>query len=348
MTVSQSTTQVKRKNRPSIPIWPGRIPGRDPVTHFWYVGPNSSLLRLCDDHSLPEGLQLAEPDGPLVPCRSCRDLYVSDGVQGHLLLDTTLAVDQPPPIMVYSHKLIGDTIKVGVSPNNQTMYTPRNRRGMDIKPIPMTAFARFYEATGPKKVAMVREARLFQTDPDAFNQRSYYVGLLNTLRKTHWQTDDISTFEAALGPLVAEQNIPTRKEHYQKVGEAYINFWKKRDAHFFPVPSSVIEIGGLAIKVSAEVGMRYDGNNMALKLWPSAPKPTRPFRQSVRYLTEQGRGAWNKNWTAGIWDIRREEILPFVQFSKDLPIILEGVAAMFRKIWERLDSEIAANEAAIG
>lgn len=207
---------------------------------------------------------------------------------------------------------------------------------MEIGTIPMTAFARFYEATPPAKVIMVREARLMVSDPRGYRGRDYYLDLRNTLRQTHWATNDIATFEAALGPLVAHQVIPGKKEHYQKVGDAYIAFWKKRGATFFRVPDCLIDIAGLKIRVAPEVGMSYGGDKLALKLALPAPRPTRQFRQAVQYLTAQGRGEWPHDWQAALWDVRREEVLPPVSVPRDLALALEGQAMAFQEIWKRL------------
>jgi hypothetical protein len=211
---------------------------------------------------------------------------------------------------------------------------------MEINAIPMAAFARFYEATGPQKVAMVRDARLYQSDPDGYTGRDYYYDLRNTLRQTHWKTDDIAIFEVALDPLLSRQKQEGKREDYRAIGQAYISFWRKRDAHFFDIPGAQIDLAGLPIRVSTEVGMVYHGDNLALKLWFNAPRATRAFRQAIKYMMEQGRhpAAWRQDWQAAIWDVRREEVLPEVPTPRDLERALEGQAGAFQQIWKRLES----------
>lgn len=211
---------------------------------------------------------------------------------------------------------------------------------MKIVPIPMAAFARFYEATGPQKVAIVRDARLYLSDPEGYIGRDYYYDFRNTLRQTHWRADDISVFEAALDQLVARQKQEGKREHYREIGRAYINFWRKRAAHFFVVPVAQIDLAGLPIRVSVEVGMVYHGDNLALKLWLNAPRATRGFRQAIKYMMEMGssQAAWRQDWQAAIWDVRREEVLPPVPIPKDLGRALAGQAGAFQKIWEELET----------
>ena len=211
---------------------------------------------------------------------------------------------------------------------------------MEMKPVAIATFARFYGATGPQKVKMVRDARLFQSDPRGYSARDYYGNFRNALKQTHWQTDDIATFEAALDSLVAEQNDPGKQDHYRELGEAYIKFWRKHDARFSDVSNVSLTLAGLDIRVVTEVGMRYHGDNLALKLLLTAPRPTRQFRQAIQHLTELGsKGKWPSELQPGIWDVRREEILPKVSIPKDFQLALEGQAMAFRQIWESLDAE---------
>ncbi len=98
---------------------------------------------------------------------------------------------------------------------------------MEISPIPIAVFARFYEASPLSKVMRVRNARMMVTDPDGYKIRDYYLDLRNTLSETHWKSGDIAGFKNALVPLVDEQEDPRKKEHFLTAGKAYIDFWKK-------------------------------------------------------------------------------------------------------------------------
>ena len=84
--------------------------------------------------------------------------------------------------------------------------------------------------------------------------------------------------------------------------------------------------------------MRYGGDDRALKLSLTAPKPKRSFRQAVQYLATDALAS-NPRLQPAIWDVRREEILPSPTIPKDFQVILEAQAAAFKLIWESLDSE---------
>ena len=183
---------------------------------------------------------------------------------------------------------------------------------------------------------MVRDARLMVSDPRGYRSRGYYFQLRNTLSQTHWLTNDISTFENALDPLVAEQTKQGKKEHYRQIGDSYIDLWKKRDASYFKIPSTDLEVAGLKIRISAEVGMSFGGDDLALKLWLNSPRPTRSYRQAIQYLTEEGSGGWHQNWQTALWDVRRLETLPRVSIPKDFALALEGQAMAFQQIWKSL------------
>jgi hypothetical protein len=211
---------------------------------------------------------------------------------------------------------------------------------MEIKPIPVAAFARFYESSSLNKVVRARNAHLMVTDPEAYRIRDHYLDLRNTLAKTHWKTGEIADFEKALGPLVNEQADSRKGEHYLMAGEAYVDFWKKQEAEYFKVPSSDIRIAGLPIEVTTEVGMRRRGESFALKLWFNAGKPTRQFRQAVYYMTDRVRnGGWREDWRLGVWDLRRQVILMPTPLPREFGLALEGQAAAFRQIWSRLEAE---------
>ena len=190
---------------------------------------------------------------------------------------------------------------------------------------------------------MVEEARRLQSG----RGRDYYGAFRNTLAETHWRSDDISTFEDALDGLVATQNGIARQEHYQDLGEKYIRFWKKHDgAHYFRVPTVTKSINGLTVRVFTEIGMRYRGDELALKLYLRAPqRPTREFRQTVQEVTTQARqGTWDPNWQSVLLDLHREDILYPPNIPPSYGLVLEGPAESFQHWWKRLD-EIAESKA---
>lgn len=312
-----------------IAIWPGTPPGQpDPTTHFWYESPEGGYRSICNDSRWPVDTPPIGDDSRIyVPCADCRNLYVEDIVSGESRLDTRFPVDYPHISVVYSQEYWG---------------YPQRKMGsiMEIKPVAIATFARFYGATGPQKVKIVRDARLFQSDPKGYGGRDYYANFRNALKQTHWQTNDIKTFEGALDSLVEEQRDAVKQEHYRELGESYIRFWKKKGGDFFAVPTVSLSLAGLTIRVATEVGMKSKGDTLALKLLLSAPAPTRGFRQAIQHLTSRAsRNKWPTDYQALIWDVRREEILTPVSIPKDLHVALQGQAMAFQGMWESLDSE---------
>jgi hypothetical protein len=248
-------------------------------------------------------------------------------VIGDQRLSAVPHVEPPPDSVLYSQKFGGYQRGKGEHP-------------VEIGNVAVATFARFSEATMAQRVRVVRDARVYRSDPKSYAQRDYYADLRNTLRKTHWQsgTDGLEAFEAAVDGMLARQKVRGRAEHYKAISAAYLDFWKKRDnAQFFPIAQSHVDLAGLTINVTAEVGMRHEGVNLALKLIFTAPKPTRHFRQVIQFLSEEAYE--NRDLSPAIWDVRREYLLPRVPIPRDFRLALEGDAMAFQQIWRSLDRE---------
>ena len=132
------------------------------------------------------------------------------------------------------------------------------------------------------------------------------------------------------------QTKEDKQRNFRKLGEGYIKLWEQREAHFFEIPQTLVEIAGLTIRVKPEVGMTYPGNNLALKMWLNANRPKAMFRQAIQYITEQGRHQeWRRDWQAALWDVRREDILPAVRIPNDFIAAIEAQSQAFQYLWER-------------
>ena len=309
----------------SILIWADRPSGRDPTTHFWF---EVDSVRYCLCNGSPWTAAGREPsagDAPFVPCHSCKEIYLEDVLHGQQVL--TILPEPPAP------DIVGYTPNNGVYPTYPERHMPR---------IPLSSFARFYEVRPADQVRIVRDIRNRLMNPDDYMGRDFYGPLRQTMRRTHWATGDIGTFEDALGPLVDSQQVEARKDHYRRIGERYIDFWKSRDASYFPVMPVDVDLSDLTIVVSPEVGMRAGGDYQALKLWFNAEVPTRQARQVVVHLMNRANvqsDQWQTRWHSGIWDIRRGNIPLPVNPARDFELGLVGQVAAFLRIWEDLDEQ---------
>ena len=213
--------------------------------------------------------------------------------------------------------------------------------------ISMALFARFYEATPPAKVRVVREIRSRATDPDGYIARDYYGELRSTIRATHWGSGSIDGLAAAISDLVADMRTRKRKvslekkaEHYELISGKYLDGWVGFGAGYFPGPRSSVQIGNLRITVNPDLGMRYADAEYAVKLWLNAPRPTRQFRATIQHLMTVGRGAdWDPAWAVSMWDVRRGLMLPPVAIHRDFGLALESQAAAFDHIYTDLQQQ---------
>lgn len=213
---------------------------------------------------------------------------------------------------------------------------------MEIRPVAVATFARFYEAPGLQQERMVREARLMQADSKGYIGRDYYGAFRNALAETHWQSGDLDAFEYVLDGLVDSQKSPQRQEKYRILGERYLDFFRKHpNARLFTVPTIYATFAGLEMRVSTEIGMSYEGDDLALKLYLRAPqKPTRAFRLAIEHITHRARqGVWNPNWRSAILDLHRGVIRYPRPIPQRFDIVIDGQATMFQYYWNRIDDE---------
>ncbi len=310
----------------AIPIYIGTpLGGTDPRAHFWYHSPDSEPLRLCDDVPWPQGkLPRLDDSAIYVPCDNCKGLYVEDILWGEQWLEPHPYIDPSPNCVVYS-------------PNEGEPLYNKEGDNMD-KPIAISTFARYYESTDSLKWRIVENF----LSP----QRDFYWALRNALAETHWQSDDISTFEAALGGLVASLRSPAQRDHYRKLGENYISFWKSRPgAHVFTVPIAETEIAGLRIRVNPEIGMAYGSDYLALKLYLRAKSPTRKYREAMQHITNKAKQhAWNPNWLPVLFDVRRQDPLVRIPLPTQFDLAIEAQAVAFLHTMERLREQAASQE----
>ena len=214
--------------------------------------------------------------------------------------------------------------------------------------ISMAQFARFYEVRPADQVRIVRDIRLQLANPDDnYMARNFYGLLLRQIRRTHWATSDIRDFENALHPFVQTLKDQRKHQPYLAIGEAYIEYWKRRSGELFEVPSVNVDISGLTIGVRPEVGIRAGRDLEVLKLWFNANKPSRQARQIILYIMDRARSSsqeWRDSWNVGIWDVRRKEIPPPIRTARDFELGLVGQVAAFLRIWETLDQQALLDE----
>ena len=323
----------------AISIWYGLSDIQiDPRAHFWYENTQELKNRFCDDLVTSGPIQEPHPKEPLLPCRDCEQLYVQDMTVGKRVFDylppaPTNATIYDSVFMVHSLKFV------------ESYHKRRVHSMLENPTIGMATFARFYNAPASGRELIVKEARTFLIDPKGYLQRSYYWALLNTLRQTHWNTHDLSDFKIALEETL--ERLPntkgkeSRKDHYNKIGQAYLEFWyKQQDAQFFKIPPARIEIQGLTILVNPEVGLRRHGDELALKLWLSSPRPNLGFRQAIQYLMAEAQSqGWERHLQPALWDVRRKEILPNVRLARGFERVIRSQAAAFRVHWDALGTE---------
>lgn len=291
---------------------------RDPRTHFWYDAPDGSVRRLCDDSEWPPNTRQRLKGTLSLGCEACKTIYVDEGTRGAGRFELY------PYIAPIGQTMI-DSLYIG---------TPSTERSdMEIRPLPLSTYARFFEATTQSaKDRIVSEFR----SPGGFD---FYWALRNALSQTHWETNDLSTFEDALDPLV--DNIPSdsQKKHYAALGEGYIKFWKRHpDAQVFRVPDAWVKIDQLTIKVNYEIGMQSGDDWRPLKLHLRAKTPSRHYRLAIQEVTSKVT-VWDNNWVPELLDTRAGETTVLVPRPDRIEQDLEAEANNFAFRWNQMERE---------
>ena len=124
--------------------------------------------------------------------------------------------------------------------------------------------------------------------------------------------------------------------------ESYISFWNTRDTAYFSVIPVDVDLAGLTVSVSPEVGMRVEGAYQVLKLWLNSDRPTRAAQQIFVYFMERAREQseqWQDFWHVGVWDVRRSNIPLHIRTARDFELGLIGQVAAFLQIWNELEQQ---------
>ena len=185
----------------------------------------------------------------------------------------------------------------------------------------MATFAKFCAANPAQKVKIVRDRPAW----------AYYSPLTNFLQTYHWNTNDLETLERNIDGFVTKQG--KRGHHFSEICDAYVKFWRSREASYFRVIPIDIEIGGLVISVNPEIGMRTpDGDCRAMKLWFNVDRPTKLAKQVLLYLMESARAnddRWPSDWDLKVWDVRAKNLIATVQLPADFELALTAEATSF-------------------
>lgn len=231
---------------------------------------------------------------------------------------------------------------VGVSPSDTWGINMANVT------LGMGEFARFYEATRVAQVRIVREYRSRYTDPKGYRGRDYYRELRNVLLTSHWRRGDLRTLPTALEELVDRQTDSSKAENLREISASYIEGWHSRNnAELFMPPYGMYEIANVAIRITPEVGMKFNGDEYALKLWFNRPVPKRQYRQAIQYLMDEGRpDSWSPWWHTAMWDVRRDRILEPLALPRDFEFTIRTAAVSFLDLWTQLGGPVSAEEEA--
>ena len=322
-------------------IWAAKVPGIDPTTHFWFER-GGVQYRICDGVRWIEGTGTDNRPNFSVPCSLCKETYLEDVLRGAKLLHL---LPEPPAL----DNNVG-TPDNRVSLSNLRVYpivsgrVPHETQGLEavvMPKVPVKMFAGFYEGRPAKQVSIVRTIRTRLINPEMYMAHNYYGALRNAIRDTHWATRNIETLQDALDPLIG--NIrPDKQQNYRTAIESYIRFWRDRGASYFPVKAVDVEMAGLTIAVTPELGMQTGDDFQVLKIWFDAKGPTQPARQVIHYFVDRAReqsNEWEDYWHSGILDVRRRNIPLPPRNAKDFELGLYGQIAAFSQIWNELEQQ---------
>ena len=204
--------------------------------------------------------------------------------------------------------------------------------------IPISSFLRFYEATPAHKVRLVQDSREQRYNRQGYVYRDYYRGIRDSMKTTHWQTNELDAFKRASGHFPIKSTELSKIENYEQISKGYIGFVEKSVERVFELPSATEKFANLLLRITLDVGIEtLAGEKFALKLWYPSKGPTRLYRQGFEHLaSELGSEVWDDDVRPAILDVRRGKILNPIKPPRDIDLSLRGQAAAFEAIWNQL------------
>ena len=293
--------------------------GLNPLTHYWFKAGGNDYRRLCDDGSWARGLRYKTPPGR--ECPSCRVMHLDDRRVGRRAFSLTYNLKG-----VFAPRL------------RDVKYVPDYGLGADaMKEVSVSTFARFCVSSPAQREGTVRA---FAGLPGASRGFNPYVGLLALFRRTHWETGEIDNLVDAqpnLNPRA--KKYESRQASFEKLKQAYIDLWRRRDASFFKVEPIGVSVGDLTVRVDPEVGMRTVDGERALKLWFNDKEMTPRLSHVYHYLF--GEASKDQGWPVerhlGIWDVPRLALPLPPSLPDNMEDIVVSAASDFMDRWRRLE-----------
>lgn len=209
----------------------------------------------------------------------------------------------------------------------------------------MASFARFYDATRAAQIRVVRDIRSRYTDPKGYAGRDYYGEFRNVIRTNHWLRGDLTTLPSALDNLIDAQKDSNKAENLSELRNGYLGRFTEPNVSVFLVQRAELEIAGLTINITPEIGMKVDDDTYVLKMWMNRPEPKRLYRQAIQYLLQEGRGSnWQSDWQPAIWNVRKDQLLDPLRLPNDIRLSIRAAAVGLQDVWEQLGGEVQAPE----
>ena len=309
-----------------IAVWRLRPAGPDPRAHLWYEHPNGLWARVCDDASWVSDTWHDAPLDVEVTCGRCRDIFVSDSINGRKVFDlrsTRLAKIGTVPIY-----------KGGPCYNGGSHHEGKN---MPVITVPMLTFARFCVArTDTSQQSIVDGCFEIQQFPQYLYRRDYYRPLRDEIKR-HWRTGDLGVLEDTLPLLPRDPHLADRRENVQKVGRAYCDEWREQGYQYIETIDGVkLPVGPIIVTVNPDLAIRNAvGDEYVVKLWYRTQRVSRNARRTLSFLLEkaQSQAAWPVDHLLAIWDIPGKTLLPAIPSPPEFESTIDRKANQFADLW---------------
>lgn len=193
--------------------------------------------------------------------------------------------------------------------------------------VSLTDFVEFAIKSGSPKLTRVRQVKSRGPYHPA---QDFWKPLREEIVQLHKQRRPKGDLDKFLNTLSDDK----KRNRYTECVEGYKRFLGRKTGRWFPPPDANWLPSGLRIRVSPELGLRFNGNRFVIKLYFKAEKLSKNRVDIILLLMHQ---VLERNVPAGttfaILDVPRGKMFSDVPSHSLLPL-LRGEAAAFKAIWD--------------
>ncbi|WP_028559140.1 hypothetical protein [Paenibacillus pinihumi] len=201
--------------------------------------------------------------------------------------------------------------------------------------ISFTPFIDFTLKRGLSKITKVKEIKRQDEYDGTYD---FWRELREAICRMHRSGLGMETLDA-----VAEQVEDKKRLHYKEAVQQYKRFCRGKEPEWFEPGKASWRFGRLVVQASPDLGLRLNGQPHLIKLYfkEAAQKlQKRSAAAALALLAASHQSASLDGTVLGILNLKKSNFYPLSEGELETAmLLLEGEAAYFQHVWERLDEQ---------